>query len=64
MLSSVFIVSSVKVVYLEGKEKKFEVKVHKFDGVKCPRCWVYYKNLTDKGICEKCVHALKELGMI
>jgi len=64
ILASIFIVSSVKIEYLEEEEKNFIVEVHKFDGVKCPRCWVYYKNLTDKDVCEKCVNALKELGML
>ena len=64
ILSTIFIVSSTKVEYLDREEKNFVVEVHKFDGVKCPRCWIYYKNLTNKGICDKCVNALKELGMI
>jgi isoleucyl-tRNA synthetase len=64
MLSLFFIVSSVKVYYSEEKGKKFILETHKFDGVKCPRCWVYYKKLTDKGVCEKCVEALKELELL
>ncbi len=64
ILASIFIVSSVKVEYLEKDEKSFVVDVHKFNGVKCPRCWVYFKKLTDYGVCEKCVDALKELGVL
>ncbi len=57
LLKTIFIVSSVVVEY-EQKEGNFEVEVKKFDGIKCPRCWVYYKTLTELGICEKCKQAI------
>jgi len=61
LLKSIFIVSEVKVEFQKDKEKHFDVEVRKFEGVKCPRCWVYYKELTEKGICEKCKEAIEYL---
>ncbi len=59
LLKQIFIVSSLKVEYdSKRQEKYFEIKVKKFDGVKCPRCWVYYEKLTEKGVCEKCEEAI------
>lgn len=59
LLKQIFIVSSVKIEYFDKKqEKSFETKVSKFNGVKCPRCWVYYEELTDKGVCQKCKEAI------
>lgn len=61
LLKQIFIVSSVKVEYCNNKkERSFEIKVNKFNGIKCPRCWVYYEKLTEKGICEKCKDAVFE----
>ncbi|MEN3013019.1 MAG: isoleucine--tRNA ligase [Endomicrobiia bacterium] len=59
-LASLFIVSSVVVEFYSDLSEGFVVEVSKYDGIKCPRCWVYYKTLTDKGVCEKCKEALKE----
>lgn len=65
LLPSLLIVSSVNVEYLDEENKNmFEVEVKKFDGVKCPRCWVYYKQLTECGVCDKCKDALLELGIL
>ncbi len=57
-LSQLLIVSNVNVEYLDGNEKMFEINVNKFDGIKCPRCWIYYKELTEIGVCSKCKEAI------
>ncbi|MCS7231843.1 MAG: isoleucine--tRNA ligase [Elusimicrobiota bacterium] len=62
--SSVFIVSKVIVEYPLDMKESIEVEVEKFDGIKCPRCWIYYDVLTEYGVCEKCKEALIELGVI
>lgn len=62
-LPSIFIVSSV-VLQQNTTVEKFSVEARKYEGIKCPRCWVYYKTLTEKGVCLKCKDALEELGII
>lgn len=60
LLQQIFIVSKVKPKFVENNqsEVKFKVKVNKFSGVKCPRCWVYFDELTQYGVCTKCKDAL------
>lgn len=63
-LSSMFIVSSVMIEYDSSISNEFNIEVKKYEGVKCPRCWIYYKSLTEKGVCLKCKEALEELGVL
>lgn len=35
------------------------VKVTKFEGPRCPRCRRYFSQLTDKGVCDRCLEALE-----
>ncbi|MCX7956439.1 MAG: isoleucine--tRNA ligase [Endomicrobia bacterium] len=62
LLPSIFIVSSVEIILNKDLDTSLEIKVNKFNGVKCPRCWVYFKSLSDKGVCEKCKSALEEIN--
>jgi isoleucyl-tRNA synthetase len=36
-----------------------KILISKFEGEKCPRCWQYFKSLTDKGICLRCSRVVK-----
>ncbi|MCX7941298.1 MAG: isoleucine--tRNA ligase [Endomicrobia bacterium] len=60
LLQQIFIVSKVNIELSEDKNKQvpFELEVQKFDGKKCPRCWVYFEQLSEYGICYKCKDAL------
>lgn len=63
-LPSMFIVSSVILEHSSDINENFIVEARKYEGTKCPRCWIYYKSLTEKGVCVKCKEALEELGII
>ncbi|MCS7227601.1 MAG: class I tRNA ligase family protein, partial [Endomicrobia bacterium] len=65
LLSSILIVSSVNVEYKnDNLQQQYEIEVKKVDWEKCPRCWIYYKQLTEYGVCEKCKEALSEYGIL
>ncbi len=58
-INNILIVSSTEVFFEEKKSgTKFEIEVSKYDGIKCPRCWVYYKSLEKSGLCKKCSEAV------
>jgi isoleucyl-tRNA synthetase len=61
-LNTILIVSNVETVFEEKPtNEKYEIEVKKFDGKKCPRCWVYYKELNSNGLCKKCNEAIEIL---
>lgn len=64
-LPGIFIVSSVILNKKIGMER-VEVKVKKMRGVKCERCWNYFKEKDrDKSypdICPRCIRVLEEIG--
>ncbi len=63
MLKTIFIVSCVRLNIEQPSttvEKKYEVVARKYNGIKCPRCWIYYESLQPSGVCSKCEIALNE----
>lgn len=61
-LKQLFIVSKVELVEEElPKYDVCEVKIEKFDGVKCERCWNYYdEKEMHEDICDRCYHVLND----
>jgi len=41
-----------------------KVEVEPASGVKCPRCWRFVPEVCNLGICERCVVACQEDGII
>jgi isoleucyl-tRNA synthetase len=64
-LPSIFIVSFVSIEE-KIEEKEVKVKVERFKGVKCERCWNYYKekdrDLKYKDVCPRCRKVLQEIN--
>ncbi|MFQ3675130.1 MAG: class I tRNA ligase family protein, partial [Endomicrobiia bacterium] len=58
-INNILIVSNVEIILEDKKsDQKFEIEAKKFDGKKCPRCWVYFKELEPNGLCKKCMEAI------
>ncbi|MDR0930181.1 MAG: isoleucine--tRNA ligase [Clostridiales bacterium] len=53
-LETLFIVSGVDV-----KTGEFDIKVDKFDGVKCPRCWIYHNDSNNGDLCDRCARVVE-----
>lgn len=53
-LREIFKVATVNIAV--GEEIK--VYLHKSNGVKCERCWLYFKQ-TENGVCERCKNVIK-----
>ncbi|MDR1100900.1 MAG: isoleucine--tRNA ligase, partial [Clostridiales bacterium] len=66
-LEHILIVSKVNLIegapqdeaYQSLNFEELHIKVGKFDGKKCPRCWIYHNNKED--LCERCVRVMKDL---
>ncbi|MCW5197331.1 isoleucine--tRNA ligase [Buchnera aphidicola] len=66
-LKFIFLVSQVKIKHYKNihinidinkKNKKFKIKIKKYLGIKCPRCWNYFNQNNiykqDKNLCDRC----------
>jgi isoleucyl-tRNA synthetase len=55
-LKTILIVSDLKVT--EGD--KLEIKISKFEGKVCKRCWALFEELDSDELCERCSKIIKE----
>lgn len=54
-LATIFIISELKL----NKAEELRIEVNKFEeGHKCPRCWKYFKELLNSGLCQLCNDAI------
>jgi isoleucyl-tRNA synthetase len=60
-LAEICVVSAITFTEWDGAGTR-PVEVHLHTGKKCPRCWTYHAELTDKGVCERCDAALDHKG--
>ena len=61
LMETVFIVSEVELVKGGADDASVEIKVERVDGVKCPRCWMWFKG--DEGeLCERCAGVVAAIG--
>jgi len=56
-LADLFIVSDINLNWEPGDG--ISLKVEKAEGEKCRRCWIYYKDLNEDGICPRCQKVLE-----
>jgi isoleucyl-tRNA synthetase len=62
-IKAIFMVADFK--FTEASDSTISVKASKFDGVKCLRCWKYFKSSEiNDGICGVCRSALNKLELV
>ncbi len=58
-LADLFIVSQTELLLVDGED--LTVEVTNAAGEKCQRCWIYYEDLNDAGICPRCAKVLDQM---